>query len=119
MTTAAPSEIRVKRAERVVEISYPDGVTHVLSAELLRVESPSAETQGHGGARPPPPSGKRQVTVIDARPVGAYAVRFVYDDGHDTGLYTWTLLRELGDAQDERMTDYLDRLAAAGGRREA
>lgn len=101
-----------QRAELVV--TFDDGVFVCLPYELLRVESPSAETKGHGGAPPPPPAGKRHVGVLGAEPVGRYAVRIRFSDGHDTGLYTWTYLRELGEQKDVRMAAYLARLEALG-----
>jgi len=101
-----------QRAELVV--AFDDGVSVCLPYELLRVESPSAETKGHGGAPPPPPAGKRHVGVLGAEPVGRYAVRIRFSDGHDTGLYTWSYLRELGEQKDVRMAAYLARLEALG-----
>jgi len=113
---SAPWPVRLafsrERAELVV--AFDDGVCVCLPYELLRVESPSAETKGHGGAPPPPPAGKRHVGVLGAEPVGRYAVRIRFSDGHDTGLYTWTYLRELGEQKDVRMAAYLARLEALG-----
>lgn len=108
-----PVEIRVDRAKRTVEIDFDTGERFNLPAEYLRVVSPSAEVQGHGGAAPPPVAGKRSVSVIDAEPVGNYAVRFRFDDGHDTGLYSWALLYRLGREQERLWADYLERLSAA------
>ncbi len=113
---SAPWPVRLafsrERAELVV--AFDDGVSVSLPYELLRVESPSAETKGHGGAAPPPPAGKRHVSVLGAEPVGRYAVRIRFSDGHDTGLYTWTYLRELGEQKEARMAAYLARLEAMG-----
>ena len=113
---SAPWPVRLafsrERAELVV--AFDDGVTVSLPYELLRVESPSAETKGHGGTPPPPPAGKRHVSVLGAEPVGRYAVRIRFSDGHDTGLYTWTYLRELGEQKEARMAAYLARLEAMG-----
>jgi DUF971 family protein len=109
-----PVEIRIDRKKRAVEIDFDTGERFHLPAEYLRVVSPSAEVQGHGGAAPLPVAGKRNVSVADAEPVGNYAVRFRFDDGHDTGLYSWDLLYELGRDQDRLWADYLERLAAAG-----
>lgn len=113
-----PVEIRVKRAERVVEIDFDSGERYRLPAEYLRVESPSAEVQGHGAAKPPPVAGKRQVAVTEAEPVGNYAVRLIFDDGHATGLYSWELLHRLGRDQDALWAGYLKRLAEHGLSRE-
>jgi DUF971 family protein len=108
-----PVELRVKRAERMLEIDYDDGRSFRLPAELLRVESPSAEVQGHGGEKTVV-AGKSGVGLREAEPVGNYAVRLVFDDGHDTGIYTWSYLRELGQNQERIFTAYLEALAARG-----
>jgi DUF971 family protein len=108
-----PVELRVKRAERLLEIDFDDGRSYRLPAELLRVESPSAEVQGHGGEKTVVP-GKRGVGLTGAEAVGNYAVRLLFDDGHDTGIYTWSYLRELGQDQERVFTRYLDALAAKG-----
>jgi len=114
---AWPVELRVKRAERTLEIDFDDGRSFVLPAELLRVESPSAEVQGHGGEKTLVP-GKRNVGIASAEAVGNYAVRLLFDDGHDTGIYTWSYLRELGQDQERVFTRYLEALAAKGLARE-
>lgn len=108
-----PVEIRLKRAERLLEIDYDDGRSYCLSAELLRVESPSAEVQGHGGEKQIV-AGKSGVGLRDIEPVGNYAVRLIFDDGHDTGIYTWRYLRELGQNQERLFSAYLEALAARG-----
>jgi DUF971 family protein len=108
-----PVELRVKRAERMLEIDYDDGRSFRLPAELLRVESPSAEVQGHGGEKTVV-AGKSGVGLREAEPVGNYAVRLIFDDGHDTGIYTWSYLRELGQNQEQLFTAYLEALAARG-----
>jgi DUF971 family protein len=95
-------------------VDFDTGEQFHLPAEYLRVVSPSAEVQGHGGAAPPPVPGKRNVAVIAAEPVGNYAVRLRFDDGHDTGLFSWDLLYRLGREQDQLWADYLQRLSAAG-----
>jgi DUF971 family protein len=110
-----PSELRLRRAERCLEIAFEDGARFSLPAEFLRVESPSAEVRGHGARdhkRIVP--GCRQVTMTSVEPVGNYAVRLVFDDGHDSGLYSWTTLYELGRHQDKLWAEYLARLAAHG-----
>ena len=93
-----PVELRYVRAARVLEIDYDDGARFALSAENLRVNSPSAEVRGHGGAKPPPVTGKQNVAIERIERVGNYAARLVFDDGHATGLYTWAYLRQLGEA---------------------
>lgn len=108
-----PVELRVKRAERMLEVDYDDGRSFRLPAELLRVESPSAEVQGHGGEKTIV-AGKSGVGLEAAEPVGNYAVRLIFDDGHDTGIYTWRYLRELGLGQERIFTAYLEALAARG-----
>ena len=113
-SAARPVEIRLKRAERVLELRFDDGVHVTLSAELLRVESPSAEVQGHGPSQKTIVPGKRHVAITGVEPVGHYAVRLVFDDGHDTGLYSWTYLHELAARQDELWRGYLAALEARG-----
>jgi len=113
-----PTEIRLRKASRCLTISFDDGRTFDLPFEYLRVHSPSAEVKGHGPGQEVLQRGKENVRVTEVQPVGHYAVRLVFDDGHDTGLYTWSYLHELGREQRERWQDYLDRLAAAGYARE-
>lgn len=113
-----PTRLRFVRREARLIIDYNDGFTGSIPFELLRIESPSAETQGHGSTPPPPPPGKRNVSVVGADRVGRYAVRIRFSDGHDTGLYTWTYLRELCSRVDDLMLRYLDRLDRAGLSRE-
>ncbi len=115
MTTPPwPAELRFRKAEAELFIRFDDGHEASIPYELLRVESPSAETNGHGGDRPPPPVKKRKVSVLGAEPVGRYALRIRFDDDHDTGLYTWSYLRELGDEKTSRMAAYLGRLKELG-----
>ena len=109
-----PVEIRIKRDERLLEVDFDDGQTFRLSAEYLRVESPSAEVKGHGGKVMPPVVGKEDVALLSAEPVGNYAVRLTFDDGHDTGLYTWDYLYQLGADVTSRWDAYLKRVAEAG-----
>lgn len=109
-----PVELRVKRAEKVLELEFDDGARFVLPAELLRVESPSAEVQGHGPGQKQIPPGKRDVALTGAEPVGNYAVRLLFDDGHSTGIYSWSYLRELGERLEERWQAYLAALEAQG-----
>lgn len=109
-----PVELRFRKDARELAIRFEDGREGVIPYELLRVESPSAETKGHGATRPPPPAGKRLVGVRGADLVGRYAVRVQFDDGHDTGLYSWRYLRELADNRDARMAAYEGRMAELG-----
>lgn len=110
MTTEAPNRIRLHRKARVLEVAWADGTHYELPCEYLRVFSPSAELRGHGLVEPMLIGGKREVNIARIQPVGRYAVRLVFDDGHDTGLYTWSLLRELGEQQATQWARYLARL---------
>lgn len=112
-----PTEIRLLRDERVLVVTFADGPTFRFPAELLRVESPSAEVQGHGGDKHVVP-GRRDVAMIDLEPIGSYAVRIRFDDGHDSGLYSWDYLRQLGDNQQEIWDAYLAELERRGLSRE-
>ncbi len=115
-----PTDLVFDRAAKVLRIAFDDGVKFEIPFELLRVESPSAENKGHGGATTPPPvTGKANVGVVRAEPVGRYAVRIVFDDGHDTGLYAWDLLYELGRDRDARLALYRETLAVRALRDEA
>jgi DUF971 family protein len=119
MSVAAPIEIKLHRASRVLEIAYADGTRYSLSCEYLRVYSPSAEVRGHGGGEPMLIGGKREVSIVAVEPVGRYAVRLRFSDGHDTGLYTWDGLRELGANHDHWWARYLERLAEHGMSRDS
>ncbi len=90
-----PTEFRVGPARDTLAILFDDGARATLTAEKLRVQSPSAEVRGHGGARPPTLTGKERVKITRLEPVGNYALRIVFDDGHDSGLYSWDYLKEL------------------------
>ena len=95
--SAWPTELNLSQEGRLLTIHFDDGKSCAVAAEKLRVESPSAEVRGHGGAhKPPPVTGKENVRITRLEPVGNYAVRIVFDDGHDSGLYSWALLHELG-----------------------
>ena len=109
-----PVEIRVRRAERRLEIDFDDGQSFAVPAELLRVESPSAEVQGHGHGGKTLVPGKRNVGIAAVEAVGNYAIRIRFDDGHDTGIFSWTYLRELGERREEIWNAYLAALAARG-----
>lgn len=112
--TAPPTRITLRRRSGLLALEWPDGERHELPFEYLRVHSPSAEVRGHGPGGEVLQTGKETVRIVRIEPVGHYALRLVFSDGHDTGLYTWGYLRELGDERDERWRRYLDRLAAAG-----
>ncbi|MDZ7644306.1 MAG: DUF971 domain-containing protein [Woeseiaceae bacterium] len=109
-----PTEIRLRRQSRCLSVTFDDGLSVDLPFEYLRVCSPSAEVKGHGPGQEVLQTGKEDVQVTAVEPVGRYAVRLVFDDGHNTGLYTWRYLHELGSEYESRWRDYLDRLAAAG-----
>jgi len=109
-----PVEINYLRDERILEIVWDDCASTRLSAELLRVESPSAEVQGHHPSEKKIIAGRRHVGIMDIVPVGNYAVRISFDDLHDSGLYSWHYLRELHDTQDRLWADYLAALSARG-----
>jgi DUF971 family protein len=109
-----PTELRFRSRDARLAIRFDDGWSGEIPYELLRVESPSAETKGHGGERPPPPAHKARVIVKGADPVGRYAVRIRFDDGHDTGLYTWSYLRELAEEKDARMAAYVAKMQKLG-----
>ena len=109
-----PEEIKVDKAAHTLKVLFSDGKSFVLPAELLRVESPSAEVQGHSPSQKQLVSGRMHVGIIGVEPVGNYAVKLVFDDLHDTGIYTWDYLYALGEQQDAVWADYLADLAAAG-----
>lgn len=108
------TDLRYDRAAKSLEVAFDDGAQYTLPAEYLRVESPSAEVQGHGPGQKTLVGGRRHVGIIGIEPVGNYAVRLVFDDLHDTGIYSWDYLRELGDEYDSRWPAYLDALASRG-----
>jgi len=110
----APSAITVKPKDRLVEVRWPDGVAHALPFEYLRVYSPSAEVRGHGGGEGKLELAKENVKIAKVEPVGVYAVRLHFDDGHNTGLYTWAYLRELGEQFGAKWARYLERCAKLG-----
>ena len=109
-----PTEIRLKTAEKALEIDFDDGRRFRFPAELLRVESPSAEVQGHGPGQKQIVAGRRHVGIMSLEPVGHYAVRIRFDDLHDTGIYSWRYLHQLGCEMDRRWADYLAALEAQG-----
>ncbi len=113
-----PVELRLKQAEKLIEIAFDDGKRFRLPAEYLRVESPSAEVQGHGPGQKQLVHGRAHVGILAIEPVGNYAVRLKFDDLHDTGIYSWSYLYELGLEQEHRWSNYLAALAKAGLSRE-
>ncbi len=107
-------EIRLKKTEKVLEVDFEDGKSFRFPAEFLRVESPSAEIQGHGPSQKTIIGGRRHVGIMAVEPVGNYAVKIVFDDLHDTGIYSWETFYEYGNRQDELWQTYLDALKARG-----
>ena len=117
-STPLPTEIKLHQASRVLEVAFSNGRTFKLPYEFLRVYSPSAEVRGHGPGQETLQLGKRDVTIASVEPVGHYALRPTFSDGHESGIYSWDYLYDLGERQDELWRRYLDRLAAAGGSRD-
>ena len=113
-----PTELRLAKDKRSLQVTFDDGTTFDLPAEYLRVTSPSAEVQGHSPAERKTVPGKRNVEIVGVQPVGNYAVKLVFDDMHDSGIYGWDYLYRLGSEQGERWQAYLDELAAKGLSRE-
>ncbi|WP_207484746.1 gamma-butyrobetaine hydroxylase-like domain-containing protein [Arenibaculum pallidiluteum] len=109
-----PVEIRLRQAEKRLEVDFDDGRSFSFPAELLRVESPSAEVQGHGPGQKQIVAGRSQVGILAVEPVGNYAIRIRFDDLHDTGIFSWRYLYELGERQDEIWATYLRELEARG-----
>ncbi len=112
-----PTEIKLHQKSRVLEVGFDDGARFDLPCEYLRVYSPSAEVRGHGPGQEVLQVGKEQVNISAIDPVGSYAVRLHFDDGHNTGLYSWDLLYDLGAHQQEKWQAYLERLQKAGHKR--
>lgn len=110
----APTELRVSKDRKTLTLTFPAHRPFELSAEFLRVVSPSAEVQGHSPEQRVTVPGKRNVTIMRIEPVGNYAVRIVFDDSHDTGIFTWNYLHQLGHEKDERWSAYLAELEAKG-----
>jgi DUF971 family protein len=113
-----PTELRLKKADKRLEITFDDGTSFSLPAEYLRVESPSAEVQGHGPGQKTLVAGRAHVGIIGLEPVGNYAVRILFDDLHDTGIYSWGYLHQLGAEYERRWQGYLAALKAHGLNRE-
>lgn len=115
---ARPSALRLRKASRVLELDYPDGQRFSLSWEYLRVNSPSAEVRGHHPAQAVLQTGKKHIGIEEIRPVGHYAIQIIFDDGHDSGLYSWDYLLDLCREQPQRWAAYLRELDAAGASRD-
>jgi DUF971 family protein len=113
VTTPIPVEIRLRTRSRVLAVTFGDGARYELPFEYLRVYSPSAEVRGHGAGQESLVLGKEQVRVTAVEPIGQYAVRLVFDDGHDTGLYTWKYLYELGSDYEHKWAHYQERVRQA------
>lgn len=113
-TRPRPTEIRLKKTEKILEIDFDDGKAFRLPAELLRVESPSAEVQGHGPHEKKVVAGRRHVAIMAVEPVGNYAVRLRFDDLHDTGIYSWETLYGMGENQERLWADYIAALDRNG-----
>ncbi|MFZ5524403.1 MAG: gamma-butyrobetaine hydroxylase-like domain-containing protein [Pseudomonadota bacterium] len=114
-----PTEIKLHQQSRLLEITFDDGVSFQLPYEFLRVYSPSADVSGHGPGQEVLQTGKKDVGISELFPVGSYAVQINFDDGHDTGLFTWEYLYKLGKNHAVLWQDYLDRLSKAGASRES
>ena len=117
-STPLPTEIKLHQASRVLEVTFSNGRAFKLSYEFLRVYSPSAEVRGHGPGQETLQAGKRDVTIASVEPVGHYALRPTFSDGHESGIYSWDYLYDLGERQDALWRRYLERLAAAGASRD-
>jgi len=109
-----PLEIRVKSKEKVLEVDFDDGASFAIAAELLRVESPSAEIQGHGSGQKVTLAGRRHVSILNVEPVGNYAIKISFDDLHDTGIFSWQYLYDLGANQKDLLDSYVARLNELG-----
>ncbi len=114
MTDTWPTELRVSKDRRVLNVTFDDGQSYGLPAEMLRVLSPSAEVQGHGPGQKVTVPGKQNVAIASLTPTGNYAVRINFDDGHGSGIFTWTYLRELGEDGERLFADYERELAEKG-----
>ena len=116
--TPRPTEINLHQVSSVLDVTFEDGRAFSLPVEYLRVYSPSAEVRGHGPGQEVLQAGKREVNISAIEPVGVYAVKLVFSDGHDTGIYSWDYLYDLGVKQEANWKSYLARLAAAGKSRD-
>ena len=116
--TPVPTEIKLRQISRLMEISFADGRRFEFSHEFLRVHSPSAEVRGHGPGQEVLQTGKKEVAILSLEPVGSYAVQPQFSDGHNTGIYSWEYLYDLGHRQDRLWAHYLERLKAASASRD-
>jgi len=119
MASNAPTDIKLHKKSATLELFYADERCNSFTAEFLRVHSPSAEVRGHGKGQEILQTGKRQVKIVNLEPVGNYALKLSFDDGHDTGIYSWTYLQELAVEHDSLWSSYLTKLDAAKASREA
>ncbi|MBT3531730.1 MAG: DUF971 domain-containing protein [Gammaproteobacteria bacterium] len=119
MDNQTPSDIRLHKKSGVLELVYGDSRSYQLTAEFLRVHSPSAEVRGHGKGQEVLQTGKRQVKLINLEPVGNYAIKLIFDDGHNSGIYSWNYLLELGKGKEELWERYLSKLEQAGANRDS
>ncbi len=113
-----PTEITLHQQSRMLEIAFDDGARYKLPFEFLRVYSPSAEVRGHGPGQEVLQTGKRNVVITAVDPIGTYAIKLTFDDGHDSGLYSWEYLHDLGQHMDAMWNDYLENLKAANASRD-
>ncbi|HNQ05367.1 MAG TPA: DUF971 domain-containing protein [Thiobacillaceae bacterium] len=118
-STPIPTEIKLHKQDRMLEVAFSDGKRFAFSCEYLRVYSPSAEVRGHGPGQETLQVGKKDVEITDIQPVGQYAVTLVFSDGHDSGIYSWDYLYDLGMEQEFYWQNYLRRMAEAGASRES
>jgi DUF971 family protein len=114
LTKNWPVEIRIKSKEKALEIDFDNGECFIIKAELLRVESPSAEIQGYGSGQKVTLAGRKHVGILSVEPVGNYAIKISFDDMHDTGIYSWQYLYDLGANQNDLWHDYLNRVEELG-----
>lgn len=119
MSTPKPTDIIYHQKSRIFEVTFDEGSTYKISAEFLRVHSPSAEVQGHGPSQAVLQLDKENVSIESIEPVGNYAVQFRFSDDHNTGIYSWDTLYDMGQKQDEYWANYLERLKEAGHERKA
>ena len=117
--TPSPTEIKLHKKSRLLEIAFSDGKTFSFPFEFLRVHSPSAEVRGHGPGQEVLQTGKKDADIENIEPVGRYALQITFSDGHDTGIYSWDLLHDYGLNQEKLWQDYLRRLSEAGASRES
>ncbi len=118
MQNNLPTDIKLHKKSATLELSYSDGTAHLLSAEFLRVHSPSAEVRGHGKGQEVLQTGKRNVLLLNIEPVGNYAIKLCFDDGHDSGIYSWPYLHQLCCEHESMWNNYLGKLQQAGASRD-